>query len=91
MDWMFLCQDKLQGPAHFEDGYLITISAPKPCSVDGRMTLNMERLAETHERSTAFVHLGLKTPLEHLFPELPNTYLSRNIKSVSELYGQRTY
>jgi hypothetical protein len=29
--------------------------------------------------------------VEHLFPELPNIYLSRDIKSVSELYGQNVY
>jgi hypothetical protein len=29
-----------------------------------------------------------KTPLEHFFSELPNLYLNRDIKSVSELYGQ---
>jgi hypothetical protein len=44
-------------------------------------------------RSTAIVHkvsrLGLlKALLEHIFPELPNFYLSGDIKPVSELYGQ---
>jgi hypothetical protein len=29
--------------------------------------------------------------LEHLFLELRNIYPSRDIKSVSELYGQRLY
>jgi hypothetical protein len=29
--------------------------------------------------------------LEHFFPKLPNSYLSRGIESVLELYGQRTY
>jgi hypothetical protein len=29
-----------------------------------------------------------KTHSEHLFPELPNIYVSRDIKPVSELYGQ---
>jgi hypothetical protein len=33
----------------------------------------------------------LKTLLEHIFPELANIYLSRDIKSVSELYGQLLY
>jgi hypothetical protein len=27
--------------------------------------------------------------LEHLFPELANIYLSRDIESVSEIYGQK--
>jgi hypothetical protein len=31
---------------------------------------------------------SVKTPSEHFFPEFPNIYLSRDIKSVSELYGQ---
>jgi hypothetical protein len=32
-----------------------------------------------------------KSPLEHNFPELANIYLSQDINSVSELYGQRVY
>jgi hypothetical protein len=32
-----------------------------------------------------------KTPSERLFPDLPNIYLSRGIKPVSELYGCCTY
>jgi hypothetical protein len=31
---------------------------------------------------------SVKTHLEHFVPELPNIYLRRDIKSVSELYGQ---
>jgi hypothetical protein len=32
-----------------------------------------------------------KTPFKHIFPELPNTDLSQDIKPVSELYGQRLH
>jgi hypothetical protein len=32
-----------------------------------------------------------ETHLEHVFPEFPNIYLGRVLKSVSELYGQRLY
>jgi hypothetical protein len=32
-----------------------------------------------------------KTHLEHIFPELPNIYLSQNIKPVLELYEQRLF
>jgi hypothetical protein len=32
-----------------------------------------------------------ETTLEHRFQELPNIYLSRDIKSILELYGQRLY
>jgi hypothetical protein len=37
--------------------------------------------------------LSLKriTPLEHLFQELLKMHLSRYIKSITELYGQRLY
>jgi hypothetical protein len=35
--------------------------------------------------------MSVKTPLEHLSHEVRNIYLSQNIKSVSELYGQRLY
>jgi hypothetical protein len=31
------------------------------------------------------------TPLEHRFPQFPNIYLSRSIKSVSELNGQSLF
>jgi hypothetical protein len=31
----------------------------------------------------------MNTTLEYLFMELSNIYLSRDIKSVSEIYGQR--
>jgi hypothetical protein len=66
MDWMFLCQDKVQGPAHFEDGYLMTLSAPRPCSVDGRMPLNMERLAEVHGNIAQSLSIKSKTTLEYV-------------------------
>jgi hypothetical protein len=32
-----------------------------------------------------------KKTLEHILLELPNIYISREIKSASELYGQRLY
>jgi hypothetical protein len=33
--------------------------------------------------------LSVKNTLKHVFSELPNIYVSLDIKSVSELYGQR--
>jgi hypothetical protein len=43
-------------------------------------------------RSTTFVHeVPRLRLLNHLFPELPNIYLSWDVESVMELYGQRFY
>jgi hypothetical protein len=44
-----------------------------------------------HPLSVKFQDWACKTPLQHLFPELSNIYLSWDIKSVSELYGQKLY
>jgi hypothetical protein len=34
---------------------------------------------------------SVKTPLKHIFPQMSNIYLNRDIKSVSELNWQRLY
>jgi hypothetical protein len=50
----------------------------------------------TENQRTIIVHkvprlVMQKTPLDHIFPELVNVYLSPDINSVSELHGQRLY
>jgi hypothetical protein len=44
-----------------------------------------------HNTSSVHKVPRLSLHFEHLFPKLPHIYLSRDIKSVSELYGKGLY
>jgi hypothetical protein len=69
----------------FDSGYLVIAAITNVIYVLHDLFFTVSNTTFVHKVQRQSLQ---KTPLEHPLPELAKIYLCRDIKSVSELYGQ---